>query len=121
MKDRFDLESEITSLYSSADDLKTVAEMILDSDMIYNKDRIWNTLWGLAEVMEAKVNKLEDTFCQVYQLNGYAPEEVKKSRKYFYGYVNAYNNKEAMTQEDWENYFDQLDKAQYEEEYGEGM
>ena len=122
MKDRFDLESEIMSMYSSAEDLKTIAEMILDSDMVYTKDRIWNTLWGLAEVMEAKTRKLEDTFCQVFELNDYAPKEVKKLRKAYHKYQGMHPTVEAMTAEKWEAYFDAIDKEREEEDnHKEGM
>jgi len=122
MKDRFDLESEIMSMYSSAEDLKTIAEMILDSDMVYTKDRIWNTLWGLAEVMEAKTRKLEDTFCQVFELNEYAPKEVKKLREAYRKYQGMYPTVESMTEEKWEAYFDALDKERAEEDNdNEGM
>lgn len=89
MKDRFDLESDITALYSSADDLKAVVQMMYDSDFIYDKDRTWNTLYGLAEVIEAKVGRAMDTFSQVYQLDQYASDEVKELRKEALRRVNA--------------------------------
>ena len=81
MKTRFDLEEDITALYSSAADLYTVADRMYDSDMIYNSDRVHTVLTGLAEIIEAKVNKLEDTFCQVHELNQYAPDEAKERRE----------------------------------------
>ena len=80
MKDRFDLENDINALYSSADDLRTVADMMYDSDLIYSADRTHTVLHGIAEVVYAKVEKLADTFEQVFQLNEYAPEEVKQQR-----------------------------------------
>lgn len=80
MKDRFDLENDIMALYSSAEDLKTVTQMMYDSDFIYDADRTWNTLYGLAEVIEAKVGKAMDTFSQVFKLDQYAPQEIKDQR-----------------------------------------
>lgn len=81
MKDRFDLETDITALYSSADDLKAVVQMMYDSDFNYDKDRTWNTLYGLAEVIEAKVGRAMDTFSQCYGLDQYATEEMMKHRE----------------------------------------
>ena len=81
MKDRFDLENDITALYSSADDLKAVVQMMYDSDFTYDKDRTWNTLYGLAEVIEAKVGRAMDTFSQVYKLDQYAPDDVIAMRE----------------------------------------
>jgi predicted Zn-dependent peptidase len=80
MKDRFDLETDITSLFSTADDLRTVADIMYDSNLIYNADRTHTVLHGIAEVLDAKIEKLSDTFEQVYQLNEYAPEDVKRER-----------------------------------------
>ena len=122
MKDRFDLENAITALYSSAEDLKTVTEMMYDSDFVYNSDRTFNVLYGLAEVLEAKIGKLEDTFCQVFELNDYAPKEVKKLRKAYHKYQGMHPTVEAMTAEKWEAYFDAIDKEREEEDnHKEGM
>jgi thioester reductase-like protein len=81
MKDRFDLENGITSLFSTADDLRTVADMMYDSNLIYNADRTHTVLHGIAEVLDAKIEKLSDTFEQVYQLNEYAPDDIKRERE----------------------------------------
>lgn len=122
MKDRFDLENAINTIYSSAEDLKTVAEMMYDSDFVYNSDRTFNVLYGLAEVLEAKVGKLEDTFCQVFQLNDYAPEDVKRMREEYWDTLGAYTaNQEAITQEKWESFFDALDRYQPDDQEREGM
>jgi hypothetical protein len=80
-KNRFDLENEIMNLYGSVSDIQTVADMIYDSNINYTPDRTHTVLSGLAEVLEAKVAKLEQVFVEVFQLNEYAPEEVKEYRK----------------------------------------
>lgn len=74
MKDRFDLESDITALYSTAEDLKCVADMMYDSDIIYTADLQHTVLHGIAEVLNAKVEKAMDTLCQVYKLNQYCTD-----------------------------------------------
>lgn len=105
MKNRFDLETDITALYSSAEDLKTVVQMMYDSDFIYDKDRTWNALYGLAEVMEAKIGKLEDTFSQVFQLDQYAPEEIKLARDSYFAVAKAYQEAlNSVTPEEWDEY-----------------
>ena len=83
-KNRFDLEQAITNLYSTADDLRVVADTIYDSDKNYTADSIHTTLTGLAEVLDAKVVVLEDIFCQVHELNQYAVDsEVMEARRRF--------------------------------------
>jgi hypothetical protein len=121
MKNRFDLENDINALWSSASDLKTVTEMMYDSDFIYNADRTFNVLYGLAEVMEAKLGRLEDTFNQVFELNQYASEEAKELREKFmdsFDYVKA--TQERETEQKWDDYFDQIDSTEWPER-DEGM
>lgn len=113
MKDRFDLENDINALWSSASDLKTVCEMMYDSDFIYNSDRTFNVLYGLAEVMEAKLGRLEDTFCQVFHLNEYSSEEIKQARSYFMDrFEEAKSDMEAATEQKWNDFFDAMDRGQ---------
>jgi hypothetical protein len=82
-KDRFDLENEIMNLYSTVTDLETVADTIYDSKKKYSDDELHTTLRGLANVLDAKIVRLEDVFCQVFELNEYSPEEVKRYREKF--------------------------------------
>jgi hypothetical protein len=121
MKNRFDLENEINSLWSSASDLKTIAEMMYDSDFIYNDDRTHTVLMGLAEIIEAKLGKLEDTFNQVYELNDYAPQHVKELRESYWDSLDKFHNQETMTEEKWTDFFDALDRDQPEDQEREGM
>lgn len=110
MKDRFDLENDINALWSSASDLKTVTEMMYDSDFIYNSDRTFNVLYGLAEVIEAKLGRLEDTFCQVFKLNQYSSEEIKEARgEFFDTYEKMAKDFQQQTENKWKDYFDALD------------
>lgn len=111
MKDRFDLENDINSLWSSASDLKTVAEMMYDSDFIYNSDRTFNVLYGLAEIMEAKLGRLEDTFCQVFELNQYSSEEIKAARvAVFDRYDELKTSVEKEIEDKWADFFDRQDQ-----------
>jgi hypothetical protein len=80
-KDRFDLENEIMNLYSTVTDLEAVADTLYDSKKKYSEDEIHTTLRGLANVLDAKIVRLEDVFCRVFELNEYSPEEVKRYRE----------------------------------------
>jgi hypothetical protein len=111
MKNRFDLENDITALYGSADDLKTVCEMMYDSNFIYDADRTFNVLFGLAEVLEAKIGKLENTFAQVFELNQYSPPEIKERREaIFSSPLDAKPTLEKETENKWDDFFDALDR-----------
>lgn len=74
MKDRFNLEDDINNLWTTSQDIRTVADMMYDSDLVYDADRIHTVMHGLAEILDAKCEKLFDTFKQVYQLDQYSTD-----------------------------------------------
>jgi hypothetical protein len=80
MKDRFDLEQDIMYCRNIIDDIDMLYENVCDKfDMpAETVDRIANILLGMKELYEMRFDRLEDTFCQAYQLNKYhTPEETE--------------------------------------------
>lgn len=75
MKDRFDLENEITQIHTYADQLGMVCENIMDGDSL-DKDDIFNVLTGIKILLDMHGDKLYDTMCQVLKLNSYNKELV---------------------------------------------
>lgn len=71
MKDRCEFEDNIGSLHASVEDLRLVVKRMYDTDE-FDKDRAFNTLWGLSEILITKIDELEDTYCQVFRLNQYS-------------------------------------------------
>lgn len=71
-KDRSDLESTIMALGHTADDLRVLAEVILDGQLIYDEDRLHTALIGLAELVDARFEKSFDTYKQVFELDEYS-------------------------------------------------
>lgn len=69
MKDRFDIESEISQLNTFSDMLNGLSASILDDKL--SKDQISTALDGLAIMIECHSNKMMDTLCQVFRLNNY--------------------------------------------------
>jgi len=69
MKDRFDLEDEISSLYSLSVNLETLREGILEYDL--EKDEIVNALQGINVLLTLQTNKLMDTMTQCFKLDQY--------------------------------------------------
>jgi hypothetical protein len=69
MKDRFDLEDEISSLYSLSANLETLSEGILEYDL--EKDEIVNVLEGIKVLLTLQATKLMDTMAQCFKLNEY--------------------------------------------------
>ena len=75
MKDRFDLENEISALYNFAENLGTLSEGIMEQDL--SKDETVNAIEGLRVMLSLQTNKLMDTMTQCFKLN-----EHKESTHY---------------------------------------
>lgn len=79
MKDRFDLEQEILQIKGYADNIRMVAEKMIDGDYDENYDRIFpsnidtyvNALEGLATLLDMHSDKMFDTMSQCFQLDSY--------------------------------------------------
>jgi len=69
MKDRFDLENEIMTLHTFADNLGTLSEGILEHDL--SRDEITNAIEGLRVMLSLQANKLFDTMTQCFKLDQY--------------------------------------------------
>lgn len=70
MKDRFDLESEITQIYSFSDHLRMIANAIVEQAR--DVDSLANSIEGIASLLELQAEKLTDTMEQCFNLNDYA-------------------------------------------------
>lgn len=69
MKDRFNLEDEISQLYNFSDQLGTLSEGILEHNLTH--DDIVNVIEGLKVMISLQANKLHDTMSQCFRLNNY--------------------------------------------------
>lgn len=69
MKDRFDLENEITTLHTFADNLGTLSEGILEHNL--TTDETVNAIEGLRVMLTLQANKLLDTMTQCFKLDQY--------------------------------------------------
>ena len=69
MKDRFDLENEIMTIHTFADNLGTLSEGILTHDL--SRDEITNAIEGLRVMLSLQANKLFDTMSQCFKLDNY--------------------------------------------------
>lgn len=72
MKDRFNLEDEINTLYSFGEQLGTLSEGILEHNL--TTDETVNVIEGLRVMINLQTQKLHDTMCQCFRLDGYTNE-----------------------------------------------
>lgn len=69
MKNRFDLENEISSIYNFAEQLNTLCEAVGEKQL--TEDEIMNALSGLRVMLNLQAEKLYDTMCQCFGLHPY--------------------------------------------------
>ena len=81
-KDRFDLENEIMHVWSLKDMVDNIIWKQLDAPYpVQSEDALANQLLAVSTMIDLHCDKLMDTFCQVFELNEYASEEVKELRR----------------------------------------
>lgn len=76
MKDRFDLENEISQTSMFAKHLRDLRHGILESQL--TKDETVNAIEGLAVLIEVHERVLFDTFVQTLKLDKYNPDRPSK-------------------------------------------
>lgn len=69
MKDRFNLEDEINSLYMFSDQLGTISEAVIEKRL--SIDETVNVIEGLRVMLNLQAQKLNDTMCQCLKLDNY--------------------------------------------------
>lgn len=69
MKNRFDLEQEITTLYNYTQQLADISEGIIEYDM--SLDEAVNAINGLRIMLDLHAQKMMDTLSQCFHLDQY--------------------------------------------------
>jgi len=71
MKDRFDLEQEITNFSIIIEELAMLNEQVLERETPMTQDEISNYLMALEYMCRLRFERLWDTFLQTYKLDNY--------------------------------------------------
>lgn len=79
-KDRFDLEHDIMEVWAIKEHLQILLWRMFDHPEIMDEDQQMNHLFAVQNSLDLRCEKLMDTFCQTFELNEYAPQEVKDYR-----------------------------------------
>jgi hypothetical protein len=70
MKDRFDLENEITSTHLFSEHLRLISYGILENEI--SSDEIVNAIEGVAQLLDLHLAKTFDVFKQTFSLDQYS-------------------------------------------------
>lgn len=80
MKNRFDLENEISTVHTFADQLGTLSEGILEHEL--TNDEIVNVIEGMRVMLNLHAQKLHDTMSQCFHLDQYRDSYLKSSEDF---------------------------------------
>lgn len=69
MSDRFDLEEEIARTGNYANQLRDLAEFMIENDGTYDLDKMHNALVGIAQMLDIHTDKMYNTMCDALELN----------------------------------------------------
>lgn len=69
MADRFDLEEQILRTGDYANQLRDLAEFMIENDGSYDIDKMHNALVGIAQMLEIHTDKMYNTMCDALELN----------------------------------------------------
>jgi len=69
MKDRFDLEEQIIRTGNYADQIRDLAEFMIENEGSYDFDRVHNALVGIGEMIDVHTDKMYNTMCDALELN----------------------------------------------------
>jgi hypothetical protein len=81
MKDRFDLEQEITNFSLIIEELAMLNEQVLERATPMTQDEISNYLMALEYMCRLRFERLWDTFLQTYKLDNYKVFEDWKGQE----------------------------------------
>jgi len=92
MKDRFNLEAEIMSVWTTKDDLQSITSRMMDDPDPMSEDDIANVLIGLSELHDIRCKKLFNVFEDMVRTKQFEQEdeyEVKDIPKQLAAEFNA--------------------------------
>jgi hypothetical protein len=79
------LEDVIMRFYNVKEYVTLLIEKYIDRPAPMTEDEMWNHLAALETMVDLYIDAGMDTYCRVYELNQYAPEEIKALREKLFG------------------------------------
>ena len=79
--DRFKLEEKIYRVWSTSDDIEDFITQFYEGESRMTDDEVFNIIWGLKELHDIRCKQLFDIFKRTFQLDEYAPDEIKELRE----------------------------------------
>ena len=88
------LEDKIMRAWSTSDDLEDFITHYYEGTKRMTEDEVFNVVWGIKELHDIRMQQLMDLYCRTFQLDEYAPDEIKELREQVFNF-NFHNQGEC--------------------------
>ena len=75
------LEDKIMRAWATSDDLEDFIMHYYEGTKRMTEDDVFNVVWGIKELHDIRMQQLMDLYCRTFQLDEYAPDEIKELRE----------------------------------------
>ena len=75
------MEDKIMRVWATSDDLEDFITHYYEGTKHMTDDEVFNVVWGIKELHDIRMQQLFEAFKRAFQLDEYAPAEVKELRE----------------------------------------
>ena len=83
------LEDKIMRAWATSDDLEDFIMHYYEGTKPMTADDVFNVVWGIKELHEIRMQQLMDLYCRTFQLDDYAPDEIKELREQIFNFDHS--------------------------------
>lgn len=80
-KTKFDLEQDIVNAWDLKKDLDSFLQMYLDAPQPMDDDTVYNYVHSIACILDLRMERVWDSYCQCFGLDQYASDEALALRE----------------------------------------
>ena len=82
------MEDKIMRVWATSDDLEDFITHYYEGTQRMTDDEVFNVVWGIKELHDIRMQQLFEAFKRAFQLDEYAPAEVKELREQIFNTIH---------------------------------
>ena len=82
------MEDKIMRVWATSDDLEDFITHYYEGTKHMTDDEVFNVVWGIKELHDIRMQQLFEAFKRAFQLDEYAPDEIKELREQFFNSIH---------------------------------
>jgi hypothetical protein len=82
------MEDKIMRAWATSDDLEDFIMHYYEGTKRMTEDEVFNVVWGIKELHDIRMQQLMDLYCRTFQLDEYAPDEIKELREQIFNTIH---------------------------------